>query len=142
MVAFNLCADSVKGQRKDLSDPSSDSSKRACCPARSLCGCYKRRKAGVTECGGRGGQRRGGRRSEGQPVRARANRSALCQRPITSRLARQICPALPGGAAGSPGAAGSLLSAFWKPQGRGSSAEEPEEGDQAGPAYLPTQWHS
>jgi len=119
VVAFNLCADSVKGQRKDLSDPSSDSSKRACCPARSLCGCYKRRKAGVTECGGRGGQRRGGRRSEGQPMRARANRSALCQRPITSRLARQICPALPGGAAGSPGAAGYTSERLLEATGQG-----------------------
>lgn len=142
MVASNLCADCVKGQRKDLSDPSPDSSKRACSPARSLCDGYKRRKAGVTEGGGRGGQQRGGRRSEGQPVRARANRSALCQRPITSRLARQICPAVPGGAAGVRGPPVTLLSAFWKPQGRGNSAEEPEEGDQAGPAYMPAQWHS
>lgn len=125
MAAFNLRADCVKRQPKeDLSDPSPDSSKRACSPARSP----RRRWAqegGRSRSGGRGGRRRGGRRSEGPPVRARANRSALCQRPITSRLARQICPAVPGGAAGSPGPPVTLLSACWKPGAGGTCAEEP-----------------
>ena len=51
-------------------------------------------------------------------MRARANRSALCQRPITSCLARQICPALPGGA-GSPGAAGYTSERLLEATGQG-----------------------
>ena len=87
----------MKGQWKDLSRPRPDWSKRAGCsggrPSTHL-------KAGVTERGRRGS---GG---VAAAQRARANRSALRQRPITSRVSRQICPAVWGGAAGSPGAAG------------------------------------
>lgn len=75
--------------------------------------------------GRRRGRRRGGSRSEGQPGRARANRSALRRRPITGRLARQICPAVRGGAAASPGAA----LHFWAASGStGQGSVCPERG--------------
>lgn len=80
---------------------------------------------GRSNRGRRLGRRRGGSRSEGQPGRARANRSALRRRPITGRLARQICPAVRGGAAASPGAA----LHFWAASGStGQGSVCPERG--------------
>ena len=84
----------------------------------------------VLEGGSNGGrglwQWRGGAGATG--TKAPANLSALRRRPITGLPARQICPAVRGGAAGSPSAAGYTSERLREARGRGSVRQEATEG--------------
>lgn len=78
--------------------------------------------AGV-EKGGAKSQGRRGSGMQGRAPRASTNQNALRRRPITARLAWQICPAVRGGAARVPGPPVTLRRAFQESTGQG--AEKP-----------------
>lgn len=118
----------LHGRPKETTCLRSDRSQLASFPACSPCRASVCLLEGWSNGGRSLGHRRGGSHSEEQPGRARANRSTLRRRPITSRLARQICPAVRGGAAKSPGAAGYTSGRLQEAQVRGVCTEKPEEG--------------
>lgn len=102
------------------------------CSACSACSCGVRGLHGRSNRGRSRGPPRVGAAPRGQP----ANRSAPCRRPITDRLSLQICPAVRGGAAESPSAAGYTCERLQEATGQGEFVQRSREGESGRPSHC------
>lgn len=109
-------------RRSSWKDQSEDSRHSAHFPLRNSRPqlCQSTRKGSGVEKGGANRQGRRGSGMQGRAPRASTNHSALRRRPITARLAGQICPAVRGGAARVPGPPVTLPRAFQESTGQGA----------------------